>query len=84
MAAGESDLVGLRDVWAAPDLDPDEAFLRDYILNKGYVDKEAMRWAVQSEDTHYHGPQWALRRSSLGWLGKYVYTVPCLNMIYTN
>lgn len=43
MAAGESDLVGLRDVWAAPDLDPDEAFLRDYILNKGYVDKEAIR-----------------------------------------
>ena len=43
MAAGESDLVGLREVWVAPDLDPDEAFLRDYILNQGYVDKEAMR-----------------------------------------
>ena len=36
----EEDMVALRNYWADPDLDADEAFLRDYILKKGYLDKE--------------------------------------------
>lgn len=31
----------LRDFWSDPNLDPDEKFLRDYILNNKYMDKES-------------------------------------------
>ena len=43
MAAGESDFSGLHSVWTAPDLDLDEAFLRDYILNRGFIDRDTVR-----------------------------------------
>ena len=43
MAAGESDFSGLHSVWTAPDLDPDEAFLRDYILNRAFIDRDTVR-----------------------------------------
>ena len=33
-----NDMDALRRYWTDPNLDPDEAFLRDYILNKQWVD----------------------------------------------
>ena len=43
LVGGEQDLAGLKSIWTAPDLDPDEAFLKDYILNKRYMDRAAMK-----------------------------------------
>lgn len=40
MDAGEGDFSGLRTVWTAPDLDSGEAFLRDYILNRRFIDRD--------------------------------------------
>ena len=38
------DMDALRRYWTDPQLDPDEAFLRDYVLNEGWKDKGAGRW----------------------------------------
>ncbi|XP_008328968.1 protein KRI1 homolog [Cynoglossus semilaevis] len=38
---GVTDMKYLRDFWNDPQLDEKERFLRDYVLNKGYLDEEA-------------------------------------------
>ena len=38
----EEDFSGLRSLWSAPDLESGEAFLRDYILNRQFVDRDAL------------------------------------------
>ena len=38
------DMDTLRRYWTDPRLHPDEAFLRDYMLNEGWKDKGAGRW----------------------------------------
>ena len=38
------DMDALRRYWTDPRLHPDEAFLRDYMLNEGWKDKGAGRW----------------------------------------
>ena len=43
MVSGERELVGLRNVWADPSLDSGEAFLRDYILNRRFIDTDDLR-----------------------------------------
>lgn len=40
---GEEDFSGLRSLWSAPDLDSGEAFLRDYILNRRFIDRDTTR-----------------------------------------
>lgn len=37
----KKELKPLRDFWTDPKLDKDEKFLRDYILNKKFLDKES-------------------------------------------
>lgn len=37
----QEDLKPLRDFWTKPDLDAEEKYLRDYILNNKYMDKES-------------------------------------------
>ena len=39
----------LRRYWTDPRLEPDEVFLRDFILNKGYIDKDAVRIPTYDE-----------------------------------
>ena len=36
----KSDIEYLKKTWSDPNLDANEQFLRDFILNKGWVDKE--------------------------------------------
>lgn len=38
------DLAPLREYWKDPSLSADEQFLRDYILNRGHLDKTMDRW----------------------------------------
>ena len=38
----EEDFSGLRSLWSAPDLDSGETFLRDYILNRRFVDRDTL------------------------------------------
>ena len=45
MVGGERGLSGLRKVWAAPDIDSGEAFLRDYILSRRFIDRDSTRLA---------------------------------------
>jgi protein KRI1 len=43
------DMSALRRYWTDPNLDEDERFLRDYILHKGYIDKDAKRIPTYDE-----------------------------------
>ncbi len=37
------DMDALRRYWTDPNLDPDEAFLRDYVLNKKWIDGDTKK-----------------------------------------
>ena len=44
--SAKKDLKPLRDFWSSRGLDENEKFLRDYILNKGFKDKQqVLIWA---------------------------------------
>ena len=41
--------MALKRYWTDPNLSQDEAFLRDYLLNRGYLDMDAYRYERTTE-----------------------------------